>query len=119
VVERQDSLLARLGITNVLHQFLLLSLLTLIIWNLESIFEYAYARLWRNLAQTLQHNLRPKAYAHLQELELAYFEEHSTSGLLTILNDDCIYVMEQGKLVESGRHEELLAQGGFMPTLGQ
>lgn len=88
VVERQDSLLARLGITNVLNQFLLLSFLTLIIWSLESIFEYAYARLWRNLAQTIQHNLRLDAYAHLQELELAYFEERSTGGLLTILNDD-------------------------------
>lgn len=88
VVQKQDSLIARLGITEILDQFLLLSFLTLIIWSLESIFQYAYARLWRNLAQTIQHDLRLDAYSHLQELEMAYFEERSTGGLLAILNDD-------------------------------
>jgi ATP-binding cassette subfamily B protein len=51
-------------------------------------FEYIYARLWRNLAQTIQHDLRLDAYGHLQELELAYFEERSTGGLMSILSDD-------------------------------
>lgn len=88
VVQKQDSLIARLGITKILDQFLLLSFLTLIIWSLESIFQYAYARLWRNLAQTIQHDLRLDAYSHLQDLEVAYFEERSTGGLLAILNDD-------------------------------
>lgn len=88
VVQRQDSLLARLGVTSILNQFLLLSFLSLIIWSFESIFEYAYARLWRNLAQTIQHDLRLDAYGHLQELDLAYFEDRSTGGLLSILNDD-------------------------------
>jgi len=55
---------------------------------LESVFEYAHARLWRNLAQTIQHDLRLDAYEHLQELELAYFEERSTGRLISILSDD-------------------------------
>ncbi len=88
VVKQQDSIIAQLGVKDVFRQFLILSFLTVIVWILESIFEYAYARLWRNLAQNVQHNLRLDAYRHLQELELAYFEERSTGGLMSILSDD-------------------------------
>ena len=88
VVKQQDSLIAQLGVKNIFGQLLILSLLSSVIWGLESIFEYAYARLWRNLAQNIQHNLRRDAYSHLQELELAYFEERSTGGLMSILGDD-------------------------------
>jgi ATP-binding cassette subfamily B protein len=88
VVQQQDSIIARWGVKDVFGQFLILSVLTVIIWILESVFEYAYARLWRNLAQTIQHDLRQDAYNHLQELELAYFEERSTGGLMSILSDD-------------------------------
>ncbi len=88
VVQKQDSIIARWGVKDVFEQFLILSVLTIIIWILESVFEYAYARLWRNLAQTIQHELRLDAYKHLQELELAYFEERSTGGLMSILSDD-------------------------------
>ncbi|HEY9875498.1 MAG TPA: ABC transporter transmembrane domain-containing protein, partial [Candidatus Obscuribacterales bacterium] len=88
VVKQQDSLIARLGVKDIFSQLLILSFLSLIIWGLESVFEYAYARIWRNLAQNIQHNLRLDAYSHLQELELAYFEERSTGGLMSILSDD-------------------------------
>ena len=88
VVKQQDSIIARWGVKDVFGQFLILSILTVILWILESVFEYAFARLWRNLAQTIQHELRLDAYRHLQELELAYFEERSTGGLMSILSDD-------------------------------
>ncbi|BAY18414.1 ABC transporter-related protein [Anabaenopsis circularis NIES-21] len=88
VVKQQDSIIAQLGVKDVFGQFLILSLLTAIIWILESVFEYAYSKLWRNLAQNIQHNLRLDAYNHLQDLELAYFEERSTGGLMSILSDD-------------------------------
>ncbi len=88
VVKQQDSIIARLGVKDIFWQFLILSFLTVIVWILESVFEYAYAKLWRNLAQDIQHDLRLDAYKHLQELELAYFEERSTGGLMSILSDD-------------------------------
>ena len=88
VVEQQDSMLAQLGLESVFGQLLALTLLSMVIWGLESTFEYAYARLWRNLAQTIQHDLRLDAYSHVQNLELSYFESRSTGGLMSILNDD-------------------------------
>ncbi len=88
VVKQQDSIIARWGVKDVFQQFLILSILTVIIWILESVFEYAYARLWRNLGQKIQLDLRLDAYSHLQELELAYFEERSTGGLMSIISDD-------------------------------
>jgi ATP-binding cassette, subfamily B, bacterial len=88
VVKKQDSIIAQFGIKDVFRQFLILALLTVITWVLESTFEYFYKLLWRNLGQNIQHNLRLSAYTHLQELELAYFEERSTGGLMSILSDD-------------------------------
>ncbi|MGL5873382.1 MAG: ABC transporter ATP-binding protein [Xenococcaceae cyanobacterium] len=88
VVQKQDSLIARFGIKDVITQLIVICVLSFVIWGLESVFEYAYDRLWRNLAQNIQHDLRLDAYSHIQNLELAYFEERSTGGLLAILNDD-------------------------------
>lgn len=88
VVNEESSLIARFGIPGITGQLAILSLLTLLIWGLESLTEYLYSRLWQNLAQSLQHELRVATYSHLQELELAYFEEQSTGILLSVLNDD-------------------------------
>ncbi len=88
VVQREDSLVARLGVTDVGQQLLVLAGLTAIIWIFESAFQYAYQVAWRNLAQSIQHDLRVDAYDHVQHLEMSYFEERSTGGLMAILNDD-------------------------------
>ena len=88
VVKKQDSLIANLGVKDIFEQLLLLTFLSFIIWGLESIFEYAYAQLWRNLSQLIEHDLRLDAYEHLQSLELAYFEDRSTGRLMSILSDD-------------------------------
>jgi ATP-binding cassette subfamily B protein len=88
VVQQQDSLIARWGIPSVRGQFMVLTALTVVIWTLESLFEYAYGVLWRNLAQTIQKDLRVDAYTHLQELDMAYFEDRSTGRLMAVLNDD-------------------------------
>ncbi|MEX1184934.1 MAG: ABC transporter ATP-binding protein [Gemmatimonadota bacterium] len=88
IVQQEDSFLARLGVTDVWDQLVLLSAITFAVWILESLFQYAYAILWRNLAQTVQHDLRVDAYTHLQGLELAYYEDRSTGGLMSVLSDD-------------------------------
>ncbi len=62
--------------------------LTLVIWVLESTFEYLYEIQWRGLAQTVQHELRLDAYGHVQKLDMAFFDDRSTGGLTATLNDD-------------------------------
>ena len=88
VVQQQDSFIAHLGISDVGNQLLVLAGLTVIIWGFESFFQYLYQVAWRNLAQTLQHELRIDAYDHVQHLKMAYFEDRTTGGLLAVLNDD-------------------------------
>ncbi len=88
IVSRDNSPLGQWGITGVWNQFIAITFLTFIVWGLESVFEYAYHRLWRNLAQAIQHDLRLDTYGHLQDLDLAFFEDRSTGELLSVLNDD-------------------------------
>ena len=88
VVNREDSFLAGLGIVQVNAQLIALGALTLVLWVLESVFEYLYQVKWRNLAQNIQHELRIDAYDHVQRLELSYFEDRSTGDLIAVLNDD-------------------------------
>ncbi|MFM2430827.1 MAG: hypothetical protein RLZZ511_2040 [Cyanobacteriota bacterium] len=104
VVKRDSSLIAKFGFTDITTQLLILSGLTLLIWGLESLFEYAYERLWRELAQTVQHSLRLDAYSHLQNLELSFFESRSTGQLLSVLNDD---INQLERFLDSGANELL------------
>jgi ATP-binding cassette, subfamily B, bacterial len=88
VVKKQDSFIATLGIRDVEQQLVVLTMITVVVWILESLSQYVYTNLWRNLSQKIQHNLRLDAYGHIQELDLAYFENQSTGNLMSILGDD-------------------------------
>ena len=88
VVQREESFLANYGYPDPNDQFLILVAITVVIWVLESLFEYWWGILWRNLAQTAQHELRIDTYNHIQNLEMQWFSEQSTGGLMSILNDD-------------------------------
>jgi len=88
VVEREDSLIGRLGVPDPVDQLWVLAIATIVIWSGESLFEYLHRLLWRNLAQTVQHEIRLDAFASATELELAYFEDRSSGRLLTVLGED-------------------------------
>lgn len=88
VTRREDSFLSDFGVVDVSQQLWVLAVITLVIWILESVFEYIHKLYWRNLSQNIEHELRIEAYAHVQDLEMAYFEDQSTGGLMSVLNDD-------------------------------
>ena len=89
IVRADDSFVADVtGIDGRWGQLVALASVNAVVWLLESATEWGYQLAWRNLAQTVEHEARMDAYSHVQGLELAYFEDQSTGGLMAILNDD-------------------------------
>jgi ATP-binding cassette subfamily B protein len=89
VVRGSDSFVSQwLGISDRFGQLAALAIINFAIWLAESGTEYVASILWRNLAQTVEHETRLEAYRHVQGLGLAWFEDRSTGGLMSVLNDD-------------------------------
>jgi len=89
VVKGDRSLVAGLiGTPDRFAQLVVLALSNVAVWLVESLFDYLSAITWRNLAQTIEHDARMDAYRHVQDLDLGWFEDATTGGLLSVLNDD-------------------------------
>lgn len=88
VVNREASFLSGFGFQTPQSQILMLGVMTFLIWAGESIFQYLYLILWRNLAQDLQADLRQDAYDQVQRQDMGFFEARSSGELTAILNDD-------------------------------
>ena len=113
VVKKEQSFLAAWGMSDVMHQLWFLTIMTVFVWGMESLFEYAFAWQWRNLAQTVQHELRLDSYSHIQKLDMAYFEEQRTGNLMAILNDD---VNQLERFLDGGAND-LLQVGTTVITI--
>ena len=106
VVRGEDSWIAQLfGIDDRFDQLLVLAVINVVVWVIESATDYAAHILWRNLAQTMEHELRVESYRHVQDLEVAWFEDTTSGGLLAILNDD-VNALE--RFLDEGAHTILL-----------
>ncbi|CBW27377.1 ABC transporter ATP-binding protein [Halobacteriovorax marinus SJ] len=88
VVKKEDSFVAGFGFHTMMEQIYAIAGLTIVVWVLESFFEYLLKVKWRGLAQNVQNDLRLDTYNHVQKLELSYFENKSTGNLISIMNDD-------------------------------
>jgi len=88
VVNQEASFVASLGFETPKSQIVALGILTFIIWLGESLFQYLYLVLWRNLAQDLQADLRQDAYEQVQRQDMSFFESRGSGELTAILNDD-------------------------------
>ena len=102
VVKQEQSFVAQLGFETPRDQIMVLGAATLVIWAMESLFEYLYSITWRGLAQSIQHQLRMDAYDRVQRLDLAWFEDNHTGNLNTILNDD---VNQLERFLDTGANE--------------
>ena len=88
VVKRQDSFIASMGFNSVESQISMLAFCTFLIWAFESLFQYLYSVAWRNLAQSIEHEIRIDAYSHVQNLNIKWFEGQKTGNVTSIINDD-------------------------------
>ncbi len=89
VVQQQDSFVAQVfGVSSPYVQLVILAGINVVVWVVESVTDYLSATRWRRLAQAVQHDLRTDTYSHLQELEVSWFEDTTSGGLLAVLNDD-------------------------------
>ena len=55
---------------------------------IRSVTRFASRYLLQSTAQKVQRDLRNDAYDHLQQLSMAFFVDHQTGGMLSILNSD-------------------------------
>ncbi|WP_044620338.1 ABC transporter ATP-binding protein [Gynuella sunshinyii] len=102
VVNQEKSFVASLGFVSAKSQIVVLAVLTFLIWFGESLFQYLYLILWRNLAQRLQSDMRQDAYDHVQKLDMSFFESKSTGTLVSIMNDD---VNQLERFLDGGANE--------------
>lgn len=65
-----------------------LAVLAVLIFALESVFEWHFQFEFMRLAQRVQHDMRTKTYRRLQSREMAFFESQRTGDTMAILNDD-------------------------------
>lgn len=104
VVGDGASVFGRFGVHDPRAQLAWLTAVTVVIWALESLFEYAHATRWRGLAQTLQHALRMDAYNQVQRLGMDHFEQDDTGRLLSVLSED---VNQLERFLDGGANDVL------------
>lgn len=102
VVNKQNSFLSTIGITDSFWQLVWLAIGTVVIWGLESIFEYAFQWEWRTLAQDIQHRLRTDAHRHVQRLDMTWFRDNKSGRLMSIVNDD---INQLERFLDSGTND--------------
>ncbi|MCU1499908.1 MAG: transporter related protein [Acidimicrobiales bacterium] len=106
VVNEGQSFIGRLfGTTDRYEQLTILVIATVIIWLLESASEYVAVLNWRFLAQVAEHEIRMDTYRHVQSLEISYFEDRTSGGLMTVLNDD---VNQLERFLDMGPHKLII-----------
>ncbi|MCB1030530.1 MAG: ABC transporter ATP-binding protein [Acidimicrobiales bacterium] len=112
VARGSDSFVAKvLGVEDKFSQLTILTIITVVIWLAESATEYVAVVTWRNLAQTIEHEARLDTYRHVQTLEMAYFEDRTSGGLMTVLNED---VNQLERFLDLGPHKLLITSANVV-----
>ena len=77
-----------LGGDDPFSQLIAIGVLTVVIFGLESFFQWLYTLGFQRLAQDVQHRLRGDAYRAMQRREIEFFEEHRLGQTLSMLQED-------------------------------
>ncbi|MAV64825.1 MAG: ABC transporter [Candidatus Marinimicrobia bacterium] len=91
-----------LGFHGAKQQVIILAFSTFGIWVFESIFQYLYMITWRNIAQSIEHEMRLDAYKNVQNLDAEWFESQKLGNIASILNDD---VNQLERFLNNGANE--------------
>ena len=106
VVNAETSFVGRVfDVEDRFDQLSILVVVTVVAWLAESLTEYLAVLTWRNLAQTIEHDARMDAYRRVQDLEVAYFEDQTSGGLMTVLNED---VNQLERFLDMGPHKIII-----------
>ncbi|MGB3410637.1 MAG: ABC transporter ATP-binding protein [Microthrixaceae bacterium] len=106
VVNEGESFIGRIfGLHDRFEQLTVLAIITAVVWIIESITEYVAVVTWRNLAQTIEHETRMDLYRGVQELDLSYFEDVTSGGLMAVINDD---VNQLERFLDMGVHKLII-----------
>ncbi len=112
VVNDGQSFIGRVtGVADRSDQLTIVVVATLIVWILESLTEYLAVLTWRNLAQTIEHEARMDTYRHVQDLEMSYFEDQTSGGLMAVLNDD---VNQLERFLDMGPHKIIITSANVL-----
>jgi subfamily B ATP-binding cassette protein MsbA len=65
----------------------------------------------------LDANIEKTVHTAIESMERDYAMLVIAHRLSTVINADCIYAVENGRIVESGTHEELISEGGAYSEL--
>ena len=114
VVSPATSALHGYGYTRLPDQLWVIAGLTVLVWGLESIFEFAYKVAWRNLAQQIQHELRQDVYRQVQRLDASWFANQKSGRLMSILNDD---INQLERFLDAGAND-VIQVGCTVVTVG-
>nr|BAP05577.1 CalU [uncultured Candidatus Entotheonella sp.] len=71
--------------------------------NMANTFSEYHAKMaWQQYASTIEHELRVKAYSHVQHLDMAYLDHESSGQILSVIHDDSVKIREfLGQLPDS------------------
>ena len=83
-----DNFLHFIGVHGSENQVIILAVLTFGIWAFESLFQYMYMISWRNIAQSIEHDIRLDLYNNVQSLDVSWFEKQKLGNISSIINDD-------------------------------
>ncbi len=111
VVSGENSFIASFGIASLRAQLIFISLLTILIYSIESLSDFASNVLWKNISQHLQHQLRTETYMNVQTQDMAYFEENKIGYLANIINSD---ISQLQIFLDSGLHQIIQFITNFM-----
>jgi ATP-binding cassette subfamily B protein len=102
VTSKQDSFVVSLGFNTLIGQLILMSIIIIFLYGIESLSDFASNVMWRNISQILQHKLRFETYAHAQALDLKYYENHKIGNVANIINND---INQLQVFLDSGFHQ--------------